>query len=104
MGALICVPPAAFFGFALGYYPSRMECATEKLGSGCYEGDLLFATLIFAIIFAPFFLGSLYFGLKYRRETRPLTNWWPLGVLCAVELTVVALCFSTAIANPHDFF
>jgi hypothetical protein len=51
IGAVICLPAAAFFGFALGYYPSKMECTPEAMGSGCYEGDLLYASLF--VVFLP---------------------------------------------------
>jgi hypothetical protein len=104
LGALVCLPAAAFFGFALGHYPSRMECTPQTMGSGCYEGELLYASVIFAVFFAPFFLASLNVALKHRRKTRPLTNWWPLTVLSAVTLTVVVLAAGSAIANPNEYF
>lgn len=105
IGAVICVPAAAFFGFALGYYPSRMECApSETMGSGCYEGDLLYASIFFIVLFTPFFVVSLNVALRHHKTSRPLANWWPLAVLSAVTLTVIALCVLSATANPNEYF
>lgn len=104
IGAVICLPAAAFFGFALGHYPSRMECTPQTMGSGCYEGDLLYASVIFAVFFAPFFLTFLKVAVKHREETRPLLNWWPLSVLSAVPLTVIVLSVVSAVANPNEYF
>jgi uncharacterized membrane protein HdeD (DUF308 family) len=104
IGAVICVPAAAFFGFALGYYPSRMECTPETMGSGCYEGDLLYASLFFVVFFVPFFVASLLIALQHRKTSRPMANWWPLVVLCAVPLTVIVLAVVSATANPNEYF
>lgn len=104
IGAVICVPAAAFFGFALGHFPSRMECAPETTGSGCYEGDLLYASIIFIVLFTPFFLVSLNIALRHRKTSRRLANWWPLSVLSAVTLTVIALSILSATANPNEYF
>ena len=104
IGAVICVPAAAFFGFALGYYPSRMECTPETMGSGCYEGDLLYASVIFIVLFAPFFVASLNVALRHRKTSRRLANWWPLSILSAVPLTVIVLSVLSATANPNEYF
>lgn len=104
IGAVICVPAAAFVGFALGYYPSRMECRPQTMGSGCYEGDLLYASVVFAVLFAPFFLASLNVALRHRTRSRRLANWWPLSVLSAVPLTVIVLTVLSATANPNEYF
>ncbi|MFF1252721.1 hypothetical protein ACFVYC_09540 [Pseudarthrobacter sp. NPDC058329] len=81
-----------------------MECTPETMGSGCYEGDLLYATLIFIVFFAPFFMASLNVALRHRKTTRRLVNWWPLSVLSAVPLTVIVLAVLSATANPNEYF
>jgi amino acid transporter len=98
------VPAAAFLGFALGYYPSRMECTPQTMGSGCYEGDLLYASVIFTVLFAPFFVAALNVALRHRKTSRQLANWWPLSVLSAVPITVIVLCLLSATANPNEYF
>ncbi len=81
-----------------------MECAPETMGSGCYEGDLLYASIIFIVLFTPFFVASLKVALLHHKTSRPLANWWPLSVLSAVTLTVIALSILSATANPNEYF
>ncbi|MET4540822.1 Na+/proline symporter [Arthrobacter bambusae] len=104
IGAIVSVPAAAFLGFALGFYPSRMECTQETLGSGCYEGELLMAVLAFGVLFLPFFLPSLMMSLSAHSGPRRLSSWWPLIVLCAVPLTVVVVAALSALTDPNAYF
>ncbi|MET3902207.1 hypothetical protein [Paenarthrobacter sp. 4246] len=104
IGAIISVPAAAFLGFALGFYPSRMECTQDTLGSGCYEGELLMAVLAFGVFFLPFFLPCLMMSQGAHSGARRLSSWWPLIVLCAVPLTVVVVGALSALADPHAYF
>lgn len=81
-----------------------MECTPETMGSGCYEGDLLYASIFFIVLLTPFFAVSLNVALRHHKTSRPLANWWPLAVLSAVTLTVIALCVLSATANPNEYF
>lgn len=104
MGAVISLPAAGFFGAALGYYPSRMDCTRETLGSGCYEGELVMASVIFAVLFVPFFMASLSVAVHHRKKTRQLANWWPFFVLCAMPISVIATFVISATDNPTEYF
>lgn len=81
-----------------------MECTPQTMGSGCYEGDLLYASVIFIVLFAPFFLAPLNVALRQRKTSRRLANWWPPAVLSAVPLTVIVLSVLSASANPNEYF
>jgi hypothetical protein len=91
VGAVVSWPAAAFFGIALGEYPSRMECTLETLGSGCYEGDVFFAAPVFAAFHLPFFAPSLLLALRHREAGNRVATWWPFVLLCAVPLVTIAV-------------
>ena len=100
VGSVLSLPIAALLGFALGFYPSRMECTNETLGSGCYEGDLLNATILFAIVFLPFFLPTLFISLHERSRAPEATDLMPLIALCAVPAVVIVVCALLALVAP----
>ncbi|MFJ4229208.1 hypothetical protein ACIPYV_16725 [Paenarthrobacter nicotinovorans] len=99
VGAVLSLPLAALMGFALGFYPSRMECTNETLGSGCYEGDLLNAAILFALVFLPFLLPTIIIALL-QRKTRKSSDLMPLIVLCLVPGVVIVLCAVIALVAP----
>lgn len=104
VGAVVSLPAAGLFGAALGFYPSRMDCTPETLGSGCYEGELLIASVFFALLFIPFFMASLSVAVRHRKRARQLANWWPFFVLCAVPFSVIVMFVISASANPNEYF
>ncbi|MFC8041297.1 hypothetical protein ACFUOZ_18255 [Paenarthrobacter sp. NPDC057355] len=99
VGTVLSLPVAALLGFALGFYPTRMECTTETLGSGCYEGDLLNAAVLFALVFLPFLLPIATISLLQRKR-RGVPDFMPLIVLCLVPAVVVVLCAVLALVAP----
>lgn len=104
VGAIVSLPAAGLLGAALGYYPSRMDCTQETLGSGCYEGELLIASVFFAVLFVPFFMASLSVAVHHRKSARKLANWWPFFALCAVPFSVIVMFVISATANPNEYF
>ncbi|MEB2529069.1 hypothetical protein [Kocuria rosea] len=83
-GAIIYAPAAAFFGTALGDYPTRMQCTAEVQGSGCYEGELLIGSMALALFYLPFFALSLGVAVMSRHRGRPVMNWWPFALVCGL--------------------
>jgi hypothetical protein len=50
---VVCLPFTAWFGMYLGLHPYRMVCTPDTgYGSGCYESELLFASLFSGAVFA----------------------------------------------------
>ncbi|GAB3542056.1 hypothetical protein GCM10027403_34310 [Arthrobacter tecti] len=104
-GTLLCALPAALVGMALGYYPSRMVCTPETGGgSGCYEGELLYAGIFFLALFTPFALGSYTLTKGHRRHTSQIVKWWPFGQLVGVTLTIVGIYTTSGLLNPNEYF
>lgn len=104
-GALLSAPPAALFGAALGYYPNRMQCTPETgYGSGCYEGELLIAVLIFGAIFLPLATLSFLLTRSYRQSRGAGANWWPFAVQSLLPLVIAAGFMLSALANPNEYF
>jgi|GEM_PF-5560814 len=91
-GAVISLPAAGFLGLALGSYPFRVECTPDTLGSGCYEGELEIAAVIFTLVFSPFVLSTLVLACLNRKSRRRAATWAPVLGLCAVALIVVTVC------------
>ncbi|WP_146112193.1 MULTISPECIES: hypothetical protein [unclassified Arthrobacter] len=100
VGSVLSLPVAALLGFALGLYPSRMECTTGTYGSGCYEGDLLNATILFALVYLPFLLPTVAITQLQRSKGRRTTDFIPLIVLCVVPAAVIVLCAVLALISP----
>lgn len=89
VGAVVSVPAAFMLSWGINEWYTRMDCGPRPIGSGCYEGELASSLFIFATMYLPFFLFSLFVSLFHR--ARRIGSWWPFIVLCLVPTAVILL-------------
>lgn len=102
--AVVCLVPAALFGTYLGAYPSRMVCTPETgYGSGCDEGELTFAAILFGAVFLLFAIAASGLTKAYRYNLPKWRQWLPFTVFCAVVLLVIVVYGSSTAEAPDEY-
>ena len=104
-GIILCAFPAAWFGLALGYYPSRMVCAPETgYGSGCDEMGSAIAPMVFAFVVLPWAGLSLYLTLRVRQGNTRIRRWWPFSAFSVLTAAAVGARVLSALSDPYAYF
>jgi hypothetical protein len=103
-GAVVCLPFAAWFGMYLGLHPYRMVCTPETgYGSGCYEGELLFALIIAAAVFSVCAVFGSILTKLFRYDLPPRRMWWPFLVFCGLVIGVAAIIAVIFVLGPRQY-
>ena len=104
-GAMVCALPALWLGINLGYYPSRMVCTPETgYGSGCYEGGMEIAFVVFSFVWLPCAGVSLYATLRFRLVGTWIRRWWPFLAFSVLTVLFVAAGIFSALSDPYAHF
>lgn len=103
-GVAVCFLPAAALGMYLGLHQYRMVCSSETGGgSGCYEGELMFVSIISGAVFLGCGVFSWALTRVYRYNLEPWRMWWPFMVFCAATLIVVGAVAIGFAAGPRQY-
>lgn len=104
LGVVVCFVPAALFGTYVGLHKYRMVCTPETgYGSGCYEGELLFASIGFGAFFIVYATLSLMLTGVYRRNLPRWRKWLPFTVFCVIVLMTVAVIAFSFGTGPRQY-